>query len=176
MQDELDFAAGWSSSINITAGTARKDDTPTRLNRVGPVLRVFKGKDGHGRSVETMQYIGCGACDTKGQWAALMSHNGIVRERVGEDGDERDLNNSIGNTNCLVTFGVSRGYDDVRVSMTRRNGGSFVLSRRPTAMETKEFLRVNPQLRKWTFSQLRSGERRFAMQKMTLRGQAFDSR
>ena len=74
MQDELDFVAGWSSSINITAGTARKDDTPTRLNRVGPVLRVFKGKDGHGRSVETMQYIGCGACDTKGQWAALICH------------------------------------------------------------------------------------------------------
>ena len=66
MQDELDFVAGWSSSINITACTARKDDTPTSLNRVGPVLRVFKGKDGHGRSVETMQYIGCGACDTEG--------------------------------------------------------------------------------------------------------------
>ena len=50
MQDELDFVAGWSSSINITAGTARKDDTPTRLNRVGPVLRVFRGKNGHGEN------------------------------------------------------------------------------------------------------------------------------
>ena len=101
-----------------------------------------------------MQYIGCGACDTEGQWATLMSHNGIVRERVGEDGEERELNNSIDNTTCLVTFGVSRGYDAVRASMTRRNGGSFVLSRRPTEIETEEFLRVNPQLRKWTFSQL----------------------
>jgi hypothetical protein len=59
--------------------------------------------------------------------------------------------------------------------MTRRNGGSFVLSRRPTAMETEEFLKVNPQLRKWTFSQLMSGGMGVAMQKMTLRGQAFDS-
>ena len=38
-----------------------------------------------------------------------MSHNGIVRERVGEDGEERELDNSIDNTTCLVTFGVSRG-------------------------------------------------------------------
>jgi hypothetical protein len=68
-----------------------------------------------------MQYIGCGACDTKGQWAALMSHNGIVRERVGENGrgGERNLHNSIDNTNCLVIFGVSRGYGAVRASMTR---------------------------------------------------------
>jgi hypothetical protein len=85
-----------------------------------------------------MQYIGCGACDTKGQRATLMSHNnGIVRERVGENGDERDLDNSTDNTNCLVIFGVSQGYGAVRASMTRRNGGSFVLSRRPTAMETE---------------------------------------
>jgi hypothetical protein len=141
MQNEMDFVAGWSSSINITAGTAHKDDIPTRLNRVGPVLHVFKGKNGHGRSAETVQYIRCGACDTKGQWAALMSHNGIVRERVGEDGDERDLDNTIDNTNCLVTFGVSRGLGAVRASMTRHNGGSFVLSRRPTTMETEEFLK-----------------------------------
>ena len=68
------------------------------------MLRVFRGKNGHGENVETMQYIGCGACDTKGQYATLMSHNGIVRERVGEDGEERELDNSIDNTTCLVTF------------------------------------------------------------------------
>jgi hypothetical protein len=33
-------------------------------------------------------------------------------------------------------------------------------------METKEFLRINPQLRKWTFSQLMSGGMRLAMHKM----------
>jgi hypothetical protein len=127
-----DFVIGHTDQINISAGTARKDDKATKLDIVGPLLRVFQGVNGHGKQMLAVQYIGIGAADTKHQWAQLMSHNGIVRERMGQDGDERLLDNTIDNSANTVTFGASQGKEAIVVQMKRVNRGSFIRSRPPT--------------------------------------------
>ena len=169
-----DFVLGHTDQVHITAGTARHDVEPTKLDIVGPILRVFRGTTKSNVTVNTLQYIGCGATDSKGEWAQLMSHNGIVRERVGELGEERNLDNVIDASANTITFGASRA-DAVTVQMTRSNLGSFTSSRPPTTEETEIFLQENPQFRTWTFGKLMSGGMKINMCKMTLRGQAFDA-
>jgi hypothetical protein len=49
-----DFVLGHTDQVHITAGTAHHEVEPTKLDIVGPILRVFQG-------TTTLQYIGCGA-------------------------------------------------------------------------------------------------------------------
>jgi hypothetical protein len=67
-----DFVLGHTDQVHITAGTARHGVEPTKLDIVGPILRGFKGTIKSNVTVNTLQYIGCGATDSKGEWAQAV--------------------------------------------------------------------------------------------------------
>jgi hypothetical protein len=169
-----DYVLGYTTEFTIFAGSADKGKDMVKLGAVGPLIRVFYGTDVNGKRVRTIRNIGPAGAIPEGNWASLTSHNGIVRERVDKDGTERNLDNTFDAQRQLLVFDVSDNERRVEVKMTRRNGGSYLESRRPTEEELAAYLEVNPSMRTWTFAKIMTGS--ITCNKVSLRGQLHDAR
>jgi hypothetical protein len=94
-------------------------------------------------------------------------------ERVDKDGTEQNLDNTFDAQKQLLIFDVSDDERRVEVKMTRRNGGPYLESRRPTEEELAAYLEVNPSMRTWTFAKIMTGT--ITCNKVSLRGQLHDA-
>jgi hypothetical protein len=152
--DLEDCVLGYTTEFTIYAGSADKGKDLVKLDAVGPLIRVFYGTDVHGAEVKTIQNIGPAGFISGGNWACLTSHNGIVRERTDEHGGERNLGNTFDARRQLLIFEEDDPERRVEIKMERRNGGSYLKSRRPTPPELSAYLEMNPEMKHWTFAKI----------------------
>jgi hypothetical protein len=143
-----DYVLGYTTKFSIFAGSADSSKDLVKLSAVGPLIRVFYGVDSQGNEVRTIRNIGPAGAISEGNWASLTSHDGIVRERVDDHGGERVLDNNFDAQRQLLIFDASSATNRIEIKMTRKNGGSYLESRRPSALEHEAYLEAYPSMRK----------------------------
>jgi hypothetical protein len=169
MVDSKEWCAlGYTTSVRLYAGTAKVSDDAKRIDAVAPLVLVMDGELTDGEPTRTIRFFGPAAVSFTGEWARLLSPNGMLRYGFDEAGDELLLDNNVNAKDGYIVFDESDPSKRVQVPMVRHGGGSFVKARPPTTDELNIFLRHNPHLTEWTADALMRGT--IKAQKVTLRG------
>ena len=186
LNDKAWAVLGYTSEVDLWAGTAKEGEAAVKLDAVAPLIVAMEGvmgiqgldreigaPDSIQDRIITIRFMGATAIAFNGGWANLLSRNGVEHGGFDTAGKEMRLDNEVYAARGYIVFDQSKGDDCVTVPLRRWKRSSYVKMRPPTPSELAVFMARNPHLAKWTADELIQGTLRY--KKVSLRGQAHDA-
>jgi hypothetical protein len=161
---------GYTTQVNLWAGTAKEGEAAVKLDAVAPLIVAMEGKMGvhpehrhdDAYDVVTIRFLGAAAIALNGGWGNLLSRNGVEHGGFDNQGKEIRLDNEVYSARGHVLFDQSDPKGCVTVPMQRWKRSSYIKMRPSTAnQELASFMQQNQHLADWTAGALIQGTLRF---------------